>query len=66
MFINYYQLETLARMQNQERLAAATKEQQRYLLAKPARATMPWGHWLREQKAKWLTVERTATIEPAR
>ncbi len=65
MFINYYQLETVARMQNQERLAAALKEQH---AATPHLPTLPWttwGHWFSEQKAKWVAPQRPATIKPA-
>ena len=52
MFINYYQLETVARMQNQERLAAALKEQYAATLRLPAPPRTTWSHWFSEQKAK--------------
>lgn len=65
MFINYYQLETVARMQNQERLAAALKEQHTATPATPAFPLMTWAQWFSEQKAKWVAPQRPATIEPA-
>ena len=65
MFINYYQLETVARMQNQERLAAALKEQYAATLRLPAPPRTTWAHWFSEQKAKWVAPQRSATIKPA-
>ncbi len=65
MFINYYQLETVARMQNQERLAAALKEQHTTTPRLPALPWATWGQWFSEQKAKWVAPQHTATIKPA-
>ena len=65
MMINYYQLETLAHLQHEERLVTAAKER---LIQQPQRKTLPmatWLHWLSEQTDKWVAPRHPATIEPA-
>jgi len=64
MMMNYYQLETLARLHQEERLAIAAQRQ----LVVRKRFALPlttWVHWLTEQKDKWVAPRRPATIEPA-
>ena len=64
MMINYYQLETLARIHHEERLAIAA----RHRLIARKRASLPviaWAKWLTEQKGKWVAPRRPVTIEPA-
>jgi hypothetical protein len=65
MIINYYQLETLAHLQHEERLANAAKQR---LIQLPQRKTLPLATWVRrlsEQKDKWVAPRQPATIEPA-
>ena len=63
--INYYQLETLAHLYHEERLATAAQHR---LAQRSKRKTLPiatWVHWLSEQKDKWVAPRQPATIEPA-